>query len=943
MALSLTGSVRTQDGAPIADAAVHLITSAGPLGEVGAAAVHRPDALSWTRSITGFSGHRWNCWQKFVMKQVAGITWAEFRDQVGEHNPHLQADGYILYADKTYLLPEQAAAQPVLTWSRPLTGFYGNRWQCWIAYVQGKVEGVTWNEFMNAVVTHNPSLSSDGFVFQAHKSYVLPENIPDPTSVTWTRELTGFAGNRWQCWTSHVQGQVEGITWNEFMSGVVERNPALSQEGYVFRAHRTYLLPENPSVPSYYLYTKTDHAGRYAFDEIAAPGDCRLLVQAADYHPYHAHFTLQADLVHDVTLISTGAEMVSHWAGYATAPAAVRALIDQALACLGDDPKVYDSLPPELQRLATGWYYRNDPNHFHYKDIVCADLVAICLHAAGVDYKWDVTEPPGTPFNTTHAANYYRPRPGHPKLREVADHEPWLPGDILIYWNGNMAQAAMCHVNLYIGPFSGTDMCGHVYPPSAGYDVVNASIDHRDANGVEVGTAIRPITKAYCTGVRFHYDHVQRMRHVDLEPAAGPGASYTHLVVDHDQGLDVRPGAGTAQPPTWRVGNGTMLETLKDPAQVASKVGQDRWIQVRTPSLHEGYVNGQGVRGVSEDDERQPVDPDSVPSGESAWIYGIHGAEPGTPSHFRHLFHGKDVKGWVLLTEGIGANPTHIQTHDFRPWSDAGFGVIMRLNNGWGTAGTLPEHTLYPGFADTCARYVALSQGCHIWIIGNEQNNIREHPGGEHHPIEHITPALYAEAFNMVRARIVTEQPEAIVVPGAVDPYFGLPWPLTGQPYRPLDYFREMLSYIDELDGIALHTYTHWLDVSLITAKTVFHDPPLTPGTPHEHYYDFQAYRAFAEAIPAKWRDRPIYITESNHWTRSTAYGSTQNGWLNMNVGWVRAAYAEIDRWNRTPYAQQIHCLLLYRWTGDEWAIENLGEVQADFVQALDHDYRWRR
>jgi hypothetical protein len=144
-----------------------------------------------------------------------------------------------------------------------------------------------------------------------------------------------------------------------------------------------------------------------------------------------------------------------------------------------------------------------------------------------------------------------------------------------------------------------------------------------------------------------------------------------------------------------------------------------------------------------------------------------------------------------------------------------------------------------------------------------------------------------------------------------------------------------------------LHTYTHWLDVELITKKTVFTDAPLNPGTPHEHYYDFQAYRSFAEAVPAKWRDRPIYITESNHWValeRQPNPGEhVKNGWVNKDSGWVPAAYTEIDRWNQMPHAQQIHCLLLYRWRGDDWALEGLGEVHKDFRKALDHDCRWRR
>lgn len=272
----------------------------------------------------------------------------------------------------------------------------------------------------------------------------------------------------------------------------------------------------------------------------------------------------------------------------------------------------------------------------------------------------------------------------------------------------------------------------------------------------------------------------------------------------------------------------------------------------------------------------------------------------------------------------------------------------MRLNYGYEPAGTLPVRSQCADFARRCARYVEHSAGCHIWVIGNEQNNVREHPGGADRPLEHITPELYAEAFNLVRQHIKAVQPEAIVVPGAVDPYNTYPWVKLGaKRNRPLEYFKAMLMGIEDLDGIALHTYTHWMDASLITRLTVFQDDFLKPGTPQEHYYDFQAYRLFAEAIPEKWRDRPIYITESNHWLaldrRPNPSEERNVGWLNRDAGWVQAAYAEINRWNNIPYAQQVHCLLLYRWTGDRWAIEGLEELHKDFRKALAHDYRWRR
>jgi hypothetical protein len=515
LAISLKGTVKTRVGTPIEGASVRLIGSEELLGDVSPAAVHRPGAVSWTRTITGFSGNRWNCWQKFVMNQVAGITWDEFRDQAVEHNPTLPDDGYVFKVNKSYKLPEQVTEQPLIAWTRTIARFSGNRWDCWRAFVQGKVDGITWDEFRDQVVEHNPTLPDDGYVFKADKTYVLPENILGPTEITWTRPLMGFSGNRWQCWEAHVRDQVQGLTWNEFMQAVVEHNPALRDDGYVFKSNKTYMLPENRTRPLYYLSASTDQAGRYAFEGLTTPGDYELLVEAPGYHPHRKRLSLEADAVQDVVLTSLESRMVSDWPGYATAPVKVRKLIDQALNMLGDDPVVFDSLSLELQKLATGFFHP-DPDDFYHKDIVCADLVTICLHAAGVDYRWQVTEPPGTPYNTTYAANYYRPAPNHPKLREVADNEDWLPGDILIYWDGNLASERVRHVNLYVGPFSGTDLSGNVHPPSEGYDVVNASIDHLDPNGVEVGTAIRPVTKHFCLTDRFDYQHVQRMRHVDL-------------------------------------------------------------------------------------------------------------------------------------------------------------------------------------------------------------------------------------------------------------------------------------------------------------------------------------------------------------------------------------------------------------------------------------------
>jgi len=432
---------------------------------------------------------------------------------------------------------------------------------------------------------------------------------------------------------------------------------------------------------------------------------------------------------------------------------------------------------------------------------------------------------------------------------------------------------------------------------------------------------------------------------VQVRLAEGP---ISYLVVRSKSGLNLRGGPDADSPVKWKVSDRTVLYVDEDPDGVGKKLSKDRWVKVLTPSRHDGYVNTLYVKAKRDKDTRTKVRDSSLPYGESAWIFGIHAAGSTTPVNFRFLFEGANKTGWVLFTEAIGSDPNHGGGCDYTPWSYHGFGVIVRLNNRYEPGGTLPVHDKYPSFARACAEYVRRSRGCHIWIIGNEQNNVREHPGGGANPREHITPARYADAFNQARQRIKQVQPDAIVVPGAIDPYNTTPWRLAGgRRYRPLQYFQEMLDAIDDLDGLSLHTYTHWMDKGLITARTLFNDPFLPPHTPKEHYYDFQAYRPFAEAIPEKWRDRPIYLTESNHWLALdhrplTPEEGGKVGWFDADKAWVQTAYEEIDRWNSAAFAQQIHCLLLYRWTGDAWAMEHLGDLQKDIRKALTHDYRWR-
>ncbi len=328
------------------------------------------------------------------------------------------------------------------------------------------------------------------------------------------------------------------------------------------------------------------------------------------------------------------------------------------------------------------------------------------------------------------------------------------------------------------------------------------------------------------------------------------------------------------------------------------------------------------------------------PLNDSVYLYGFH--DPGG----EQIMLDAGVAGWVLVTEAIGHDPNDRSGRDYRPLSGRDLGVIVRLNNGYNPDGTLPYERDYANFARRCANFVAASQGAHLWIVGNEPNHPIEWPGAQWNwgpgwpaPIspdkrgEEITPARYASCYKQVRAAIRAVsghgQDQVLVAAPA-------PWNiLLTYPTNPngdwVKYFADILSAIGpgNLDGMTLHTYTHGSSPALIVSPEKMGDPRFS-----NYHYHFRAYRDFVAVIPAAMRALPLYITETNQ-------GDLP--WENANTGWVRAAYGEIDGWNRAN-SQKIRSLLLYRWPqvpGDRWGIEGKGGVIEDFRQALGSRYRW--
>jgi hypothetical protein len=271
--------------------------------------------------------------------------------------------------------------------------------------------------------------------------------------------------------------------------------------------------------------------------------------------------------------------------------------------------------------------------------------------------------------------------------------------------------------------------------------------------------------------------------------------------------------------------------------------------------------------------------------------------------------------GYTVHTKAIGRDPNDRSGESFNTFGGK-ICNIVRLNNGYGSTGTIPLPQYYGDFAQRCANFAAASTGANHWIIGNEIALEWERPEGQV-----ITLANYVDCFKQCYAAIKRANPDAIVIPQPPAPWN------PNVPDAPdwVDQLAKMLTMIGELDAIALHTYSHGHDPALITSEECM-NPPY--GSRHFH---FRAYRDFMYAIPDSFRHLPVFITESN-----------PDGWQDANNGWIQAAYAEIDRWNHENN-QQIFCLAFYRWPNEDreqfWIGSKSGVVE-DFKQALQHDYK---
>jgi Peptidase family M23 len=299
-------------------------------------------------------------------------------------------------------------------------------------------------------------------------------------------------------------------------------------------------------------------------------------------------------------------------------------------------------------------------------------------------------------------------------------------------------------------------------------------------------------------------------------------------------------------------------------------------------------------------------------------------SDPKQPMpNYLHGIHDTDLSelmahrpGWLVPTVAIGHDAGNFSGIDFSQWKSRGFSVIVRINNAYGSGGTVPLPSDYPHYAARCANFVAASRGIERVIISNEPNIAGERPNGVY-----IYPADYARCFRMCRDAIKAVNVNIQVLTAAIAPY-------NADSGDCMAYYREMMGQIalgGGCDGMALHAYTRSADPADITSLAVMADAPLTG-----QYSGFLTYQDQLDCIPAVLHGLPAYISEFDEY----------DPWVDANTGVVQAAYQEIDRYNHSGNTPLIHALCLFRSVPNEaWTFYDKPGVQADFSAAVNIGY----
>jgi len=294
-------------------------------------------------------------------------------------------------------------------------------------------------------------------------------------------------------------------------------------------------------------------------------------------------------------------------------------------------------------------------------------------------------------------------------------------------------------------------------------------------------------------------------------------------------------------------------------------------------------------------------------------LMGMHGRNPTQGG------------GWTVLTVEHGDNPHHTGGGDFRDVREKGRVPIVRLNKGYGKAGTIPIPERYDEGSHRAAKYVEASKGCDVWIVGNEWNTSWERPERPDGTRPPILPEQYAAYYSLVWERIHEipghEMDIVLFAPvGPWNPETTYPGNERGDWLR--TYQDAQAATTTPIDGFAWHAYSR----QQVPGRLSSHFYMTQPGW-GDHHWEFRVFEDWNRATLAKHRGAYKFLTEFD----------ANEPWLDENRGFFGAAAQEVFVWNKNRDAGDaaIQALVAYRWEFDKWYIKGRHNLIADYHEAV--------
>lgn len=343
-----------------------------------------------------------------------------------------------------------------------------------------------------------------------------------------------------------------------------------------------------------------------------------------------------------------------------------------------------------------------------------------------------------------------------------------------------------------------------------------------------------------------------------------------------------------------------------------------------------------------------------VGHGQTTWNNYIYGMHEWDQNALDLMKSGGQARGWVLVMVQLeGYNGGTVG--DITTPSNQGFGVVVRMNWGFGSSGSLPTSSNYATYAQRAATLCSAHRNyCRYYIVGNETNLGVEWPNGGAadgcetcngfngpcvNPKEALTHQRYANCFQQTYNAVHAVAPECNLLLSPAATWAGNFSCSLGEPTA-LDY----ICYTDTLyqliphsmiGGMAFHPKTHVHDPAEITSNTMHDNPVFSCSHNLQIHWGFRVYQDELNRIPSDLRSKAIFFTELN--PHEPSYG----GWQNIDNGYVVAGYEEVNNWNKAhPGDRVITGMMLYRWpVADFWPIANKPNLHNDIRNAVAKGY----